>query len=234
MAPLAEALGVVARMPDMPGHGAAAPWPPDTSGDYFDACLAALGEVPEDADLVGHSFGAVVALRAALDMPGRVRSVTLIEPVLFAAMDGAGRVAHEAEMRPFAAALGTGDMTAAAEAFHRIWGEGRWAGLPARAREALTARIHLIPISGGALVEDAKGLLPRLAASRTPLLHVSRAPPPAVTEAIRDGLLRRRPDMRLAEVAGAGHLLAQTHPEAVASAIRDFWADLPGPAREAG
>src|SRR5512134_3264249 len=37
--------------------------------------------------LVGHSYGAAVALIAALAMPGRVRALALYEPTLFALLD---------------------------------------------------------------------------------------------------------------------------------------------------
>jgi pimeloyl-ACP methyl ester carboxylesterase len=47
-----------------------------------------------------------------------------------------------------------------------------------------------------------------------------------VTAAIRDGLLARRPDIALAEVPGARHLLAQTHPAQVARAIAAFWSGM--------
>jgi pimeloyl-ACP methyl ester carboxylesterase len=37
--------------------------------------------------LVGHSYGAAVALIAALATPGRVRAMALYEPTLFALLD---------------------------------------------------------------------------------------------------------------------------------------------------
>ena len=37
--------------------------------------------------LVGHSYGAAVALRAALDRPERVRAMVLYEPTLFSLVD---------------------------------------------------------------------------------------------------------------------------------------------------
>ena len=83
---LAERLGDRLRMiaPDMPGHGRSARW--DHRCDMHDQvtaiardCLGAGGHV------IGHSFGATVALRLAIEVPDLVHSVTLIEPVLFAA-----------------------------------------------------------------------------------------------------------------------------------------------------
>jgi len=45
------------------------------------ACLTA-DDVAEPLDLIGHSFGALVALRFALDNPGRVRRLVLVEAPL--------------------------------------------------------------------------------------------------------------------------------------------------------
>jgi pimeloyl-ACP methyl ester carboxylesterase len=227
MAPLAEALGVAARMPDLPGHGRGEPWPPERTGDYFDACVEALGPLPEGVHLVGHSYGAAVALRAALAASGRVRTVVLVEPVLFWAMDAEGQATHARESAPFSEAIARGETDRAARLFHGLWGAGPWEAMPEAARRTITGRIHLIPLSGGALREDAKGQRSELARSEMPLLYLCRADPPPVTAAIRAGLRRLRPDMEEAEVAGAGHMLPQTHPRETAKAIRDFWAAHP-------
>lgn len=78
---LAAAAPVIAI--DMPGHGA-------SSKDVGDASITALANsVIEALDalgvrkahLVGHSMGAAVALRLALDEPQRVSTLTLIAPV---------------------------------------------------------------------------------------------------------------------------------------------------------
>ncbi len=72
---------------DLPGHGGSTKAVGDGSltglaGALF-AALEAL-KVPE-AHLVGHSLGAAVALRMAVDHPALARSVTLIAPVGFSA-----------------------------------------------------------------------------------------------------------------------------------------------------
>ncbi|WP_258869676.1 alpha/beta fold hydrolase [Paracoccus thiocyanatus] len=85
--PIAQALRDRVRVsaPDLPGHGQSPDWaggPPD----YHTAVTrAAAALIDRPLDLIGHSMGATVALRIAVAAPQAVRSLTLIEPVLFAA-----------------------------------------------------------------------------------------------------------------------------------------------------
>lgn len=60
---------------------------------------AALGA---PVDVIGHSFGATVALRLALERPELVRSLVLVEPVLFAA----AKAAEDPRFAAFAAREG--------------------------------------------------------------------------------------------------------------------------------
>lgn len=74
-------------VPDRPGHGRTpSPGRPDDA--EADGELVAALMDSEGAHLVGHSFGGCVALAAAARNPGRVRSLTIIEPAMAAlAMD---------------------------------------------------------------------------------------------------------------------------------------------------
>ena len=84
-----EHLGDQLRMaaPDLLAHGAGPE--ADRNRDFHDQATKAaelhMAEVP--VHLIGHSFGATLALRLAIEAPARVRSLTLIEPVLFCAAD---------------------------------------------------------------------------------------------------------------------------------------------------
>jgi pimeloyl-ACP methyl ester carboxylesterase len=76
--------------------------------------------------LVGHSYGAAIALIAALANPGRVRAMALYEPTLFALLDAETPAPNEAEgIRAVVAdagvALDAGDQDAAAERFIDYW-----------------------------------------------------------------------------------------------------------------
>jgi 3-oxoadipate enol-lactonase len=67
---------------DLPGHGHSRPAGQsvtiESMADEVAALLAGLGEAP--AHVVGLSLGACVALRLGLQAPGRVRSLTLVNP----------------------------------------------------------------------------------------------------------------------------------------------------------
>ena len=69
--------------PDLPGHGAGAD--ADTARDFHDQATEAVTcSLPEEpAPIIGHSFGATVALRLAIERPGQVSALVLYEPVLF-------------------------------------------------------------------------------------------------------------------------------------------------------
>ena len=66
---------------ELPGHGLAEDY--DETRDYADhAAELALDEMPsEPVPLIGHSFGAAVALKIAIERPYRVSSLVLIEPI---------------------------------------------------------------------------------------------------------------------------------------------------------
>ena len=210
--------------PDLPGHGTSGDVPP--GADLLRLCADVAGALRDRtgvADLVGHSYGAVVALRVALDAPERVRTLTLIEPVLFAAARGTpAHAAHEADHAPVAAAVRADDPEAAARAFAAIWGDGRpWADLPPAQRAYMAERIALVPRQAPGIAGDATGLLApgALEGLAAPVLLLEGSDSPPVVGAILSALAARLPDARRLAVPGAAHMLPVTHPDAVGRAV---------------
>ncbi len=107
---------------DRPSHGKSAAWSGEGGArglhDLTTRIAAAL--IDKRADVIGHSYGATVALRLALDHPAKVRSLTLVEPPLFSlAADTPAFAAHAAAMAAFDAALAAGEPREAARRFTR-------------------------------------------------------------------------------------------------------------------
>lgn len=209
---------------DLPGHGNNPPW--NGPGDLHDACTeAAQAVLSEPMDVIGHSFGATVALRLAIEHADKVRSLTMIEPVLFAAVreeapDELDK--HLKDAQPYLSALDAGDMAQAARLFNRIWGDGtRWDDFRETARRYMTDRIYQIPLQTPALFEDrARLLVPeRIARVTMPSLLIAGSESPSVARSICSVLTRRLPNARMVMLAGAGHMAPLTHPQEVAHAV---------------
>jgi lipase len=213
--------------PDLLGHGDLPLW--DGAGDYHGDCTRAVFDLMErPMDVIGHSSGGTVALRLALERPDLVRSLVLIEPVLFAAARAAGDAAfavHAAAFAPFAAAMAVGDRTAATAFFHGYWSPGDFAALPDGLQAYMTARIDLIPAQLDVMMQDAAGLLRYMGLESLgiPVLLMEGATSPPVIAAIQAELARRLPQARRVVIAGAGHMAPVTHRAQVSAAIAGFY-----------
>ena len=152
--PLAMATGGQVTLFDMPGHGQSADWDGQTPYQALTTAMAATC-CDGPTHVIGHSFGATVALRLAVERPELVSRLTLIEPVFFAAAKGTTEhAAYLKTFRPFVAAMLQGDEARAAEIFNRLWSSAKWDALDAAQQAYLTNRIHLIVATGADLEED--------------------------------------------------------------------------------
>ena len=226
LAPLMTRLGDGLSMTafDIPGHGRSAEW--DGRSDLLDVTTRIAESFCDGpVDLIGHSFGGVAALCLAVRRPELVRSLTLIEPVFFAAAKAAGHPAFDAYltgMAPYAKALASGDRAAATRVFTATWGDGDWDALPGAQRAYATERIHLIEESVPGLFDDSQNILrpgglEGLVLPVT-LIRADRSPP--VIEAVLGALQPRLPQSRSVLIEGAGHMVPITHAREVAAAIR--------------
>lgn len=221
MAGLGDRLAM--RAMDLPGHGGTGHDPRLGMQQQAVAnALALLADRPA-AHLVGHSFGATVALRLAIEAPARVASLTLVEPVAFALLAETDPSAFAAETEaaaPARALMAAGDWPAAAAAFLLRWGGAGGAAIP----PAMIARMPLVAISDREIADPATATLRRadLARVRAPALLIAGADSPPAIAAILDALAAELPATRRVTVPGAGHMLPVSHPQAVSAAIRDF------------
>jgi len=222
MVPLAQQLGHSTTLFDMPGHGRSKDW--DGTTDYQTVCtaiVAALCDGP--THLIGHSFGATVALRLAVEQPDLVNRLTLIEPVYFAAAKGTpAHAAHAKIFRPFIAAMLAGDELRAAQIFNMLWGDRPWGDMSARRQAYLTERIRLVVATGAEVEADPSGITSatRLAGLHIPVTLIRGAGSPDIIGAVHDVLTSRIAGATDRVVPDAGHMVPLTHPDQVAAIIR--------------
>ncbi|MBC7993881.1 MAG: alpha/beta fold hydrolase, partial [Rhizobacter sp.] len=145
--------------PDLHGHGRSPQWPKTAAHTlHVDAhAVTALMEATSPhldqrgVHLVGHSYGAAVAMQIALRHPRRVRSLTLYEPVAFGALrelaprdpafDEITDIAHSVR-----GLMRRGDMDEAAARFIAYWGGDKaWAAMSPAQRSAVAERMPAVP-----------------------------------------------------------------------------------------
>ena len=217
--PLAKALPGDAVLMDLLGHGKSQDW--DGQGDYQTANMAAAADLCDGPlHVIGHSFGATVALRMALDHPHKVSRLTLIEPVYFAlATDRAARTDHVERFGPITAAYDAGDLERAARLFHGDWGVGAWAAMPDHTRAGFARRMPLIMAGTPAIQDDIHHVADRLRQVTVPVSLIRGETSPPIIPAIHAAICAVLPQARDHVVAGAGHMVPMTHVAEVAAII---------------
>ncbi len=227
--------------PDLYGYGETDPWPGHAAfalaeeAALVDAVLR-LRRAP--IHFVGHSYGAAVALRFALEQPERVRSMVLIEPVALHLLRQGGSVPADgqllAEVMEVAAlvsdGVASGDYRAAMGRFVDYWsGAGAWLRMKPELQGALARRIPQVALDfWAATTEPTPRSAYRRIAAPTLVLRGGRSPRPArrIAELVAGSL----PAGRLETVEGAGHMLPLTHAEIVNAAIAEHL--MPGMAAQ--
>lgn len=205
---------------DMPGHGQSSAWEPGPDDpDYHTAVTRiAAGFIDRPVDLIGHSMGATVALRIAIAAPDALRSLTLIEPVLFAAAPAADKVPSGPELDGL---LAEGRDAEATRGFLSVWGAQSYDKLPPDMQTKMRSQIRLVSACSPTLMEDDADILREggLESVGVPALLISGENSPGVIHDITDALAARLPDVGRAKIPGAGHMSPVSHPEQVAGLI---------------
>ncbi|SOC05239.1 alpha/beta fold hydrolase [Rhodobacter maris] len=224
LTPLADRLTVTVF--DQPGHGQSPPWedPEPEPGAYQRLVTQiAASFISRPVDLIGHSFGASVALRIAVGAPEAVRSLTLIEPVLFRAVEGSPQWRDlRGHQDHFEALIDDGDYEAAAKGFMREWGAGvPWAALPEHQRARFCASMPMVRNISAANFED-PGRIWRedgIEGIEAPVMLVHGDKSPPIVADVCTALAARMADVGTACIPGGGHMLPVTHAEQVTDLI---------------
>jgi len=213
------------------------PWRPDDppigfenhAGDLLAVVRALRLDPPV---LVGHSWGGLVALEAALRHPTAFRALILVEPLadsliadttLRAASARGTREAFAAALARFAPA---DPLPALRSWLAALYGESFWETVGPAGQARLADNAHTLPSAAapepGVSCRD-------LAALPLPVLLVGGSESSPRQQATLETLARCLPSAMRVVVTGAGPLLPRTHPEEFAAALRRFLAALPRP-----
>jgi len=216
--------------PDGWSAGRSPAWPHDRAVTLDDE-VALLEPVFERAGapfaLVGHSYGAAVALVAAVMRPAQVRALVLYEPTLFALLDAAAPPPNEADgiraaVAASVAALEAGDPERAAECFIDYWmGAGSWARTPAPRRAPIAASIVNVRHWAAALLGEPRPLA-AFAALEMPVLYLVGRDSTASARGVARLLTAALPRVEVVEFEGVGHMGPITHPQRINEAIVRF------------
>lgn len=216
--------------PDSWGSGKSPDWPSDRNIRLRDE-VGFLEPVFEKTGtpliLVGHSYGAAVALIAALTHPGRIRAMALYEPTLFAVIDADTPPPNAADgIRDIAtragAALDAGDRDTAAGLFIDYWmGPDTWRQMPEQRKPAIAASAANVRRWAHALFTEPTPL----DAFRTldiPVLYMTGKRSTAAAHGVARLLVRALPRVERVEFEELGHMGPVTHPDIVNAAIARF------------
>ena len=181
--------------------------------------------------LLGHSYGAAVALQIALRWPDRIRSLTLYEPVRFRLLlDSPAMTPLAYEVIRLARSVQRMAGPAPADAAARFvdyWsGEGAWAKTSPARQRALALRMPKVGAEFTAALEDGAQEAD-YARLRMPVRLLGGDRSPAPVRVILERLAHLLPDAERVTLAGLGHMGPIEAPERIALA-------LPRVVREAG
>jgi 3-oxoadipate enol-lactonase len=207
---------------EAPGYGGSDPVASCTFDAYVDALAGLLDTVSPDApvDLVGMSFGGMIAQYAAARFPQRIRTLTLLCTSPKFGLDGTDPDEWRAHRLSGLEAAGSPSAVAPV-ILASLVGAGNEHVLP----EAIAA-MDRVPLRGlldslrTIVAHDSRAILPTIEIPTLVLVgSIDEETPPAYGQAIVDLM----PDARLCVIDDAGHLLNLEAAEAVSTEIAGHW-----------
>jgi len=216
--------------PDSYGSGKSPDWPSDRIISLLDEVALiepVLARAGSPLTLIGHSYGAAVALIGALANPGRVRAIALYEPTLFALLDAEAPPPNEAEgirnaVAQAGIALEAGNTHAAAEHFIDYWmGSGAWARTPDQRKPVIAGSVRNVRRWAYALFTEPTPLAAFRSLDVPVLLMVGKRSTPSARGVVRL-LATALPRVEIVEFEDFGHMGPMTHPDRVNGVIARF------------
>jgi pimeloyl-ACP methyl ester carboxylesterase len=214
---------------DLHGHGSTPAWSNARPMTLEDDCelLTPLLHRFGPVHLVGHSYGAAIALKVAIRKPEQVLSIATYEPVLFRlALDYHGRDRTSQDVLQVAASirnwLERGALERAAERFIDYWsGVGAWAQTPPMQRAMIAARMPVVVAQFHALFGDSTTRT-ELGAISVPMLNLTGARTRPIARRVAELIELAMPRAIFRQVEGAGHMGPTTHAAAINAQIAGF------------
>jgi len=216
--------------PDSYDSGKSPRWPSDRVIHLRDEAALiepVLARAGSPLALVGHSYGAAMALIAALTNPGRVRALALYEPTLFALLDAEAPAPNEAEgirdtVARASAALDAGDPNRAAERFIDYWmGTGGWKQTPEQRRPQIIAAVMNVRRWAHALFTEPTPL-EAFRSLEVPVLYMVGKRSTSSAHGVARLLTSVLPRVEIVEFESFGHMGPITHPDPVNEVIKKF------------
>jgi pimeloyl-ACP methyl ester carboxylesterase len=219
--------------PDSYGSGKSPDWNSErklTLRDEVDLIEPVFTRAGTPFALVGHSYGAAIALMAALSNPDRVRAMAIYEPTMFAVVDAQRPPPNGVDgirntVLAAAKALDAGDRGAAAGHFIDFWmGSGSWSATSPQRKPVIADSVANVRQWSHALFRDPTPAQ-AFAALEMPILYMLGESSPESAHAVARILLPVLPRVQVVEFPGLGHMAPVTHPEVINAAIAKFLRD---------
>jgi pimeloyl-ACP methyl ester carboxylesterase len=216
--------------PDSYDSGKSPSWPSDriiSLNDEVALIEPVLARAGLPCALVGHSYGAAVALMAALSSPGQVSALALYEPTLFSLVDAESPPPNDADgirgaVAQSSAALDAGDTDAAARHFIDYWmGEGSWARTLEARKLPIAESVKNVRRWAHALMREPTPLA-AFRALDVPVLYMTGRQSTRSAHGVARLLTAVLPQVEVVTFESLGHMGPITHPEVVNSAIARF------------
>jgi pimeloyl-ACP methyl ester carboxylesterase len=209
--------------PDCYGTGKTpAPDRPATLRDEVELLAPVFHKAGDPFVVVGHSYGAGVALVAAALHPKRVRALALYEPTIFALAPAEETEGIRNTARLAREAVEAGNNDRAAQVFIDFWmGGTTWDRMPDARKAPILASIVHVGAWEDALFREPTPLAD-FAALDIPVLLMTGKKSPLSSLAVARVLRGAFRNVKAVEFDALAHMGPLTHPDAVNKVIADF------------
>lgn len=208
--------------PDFSGYGQSVQYAATKAIDNLpDTQLihALLEQFDRPAHVIGHSYGAALALEATREDPKLTRSLTLIEPVAFHLLKNHANKDLWLEAQRFTQGIiqyvQQGKFTAATRHYMQYWvGRLAWLQLNKKNKQAMVSSVHKVAAECQHMLR-CPSTLADISSLATPTTLVRGSKTRRTIFGIHDTLMKTLPNSREIVIRGAGHLSPMTHGDMV-------------------